>query len=873
LIFSAGTGGDALTIDANQLANASAVIESLGGLTLYAVDLLNTNLHFESELVQTAGPTQRSYIQPQGDPNKYDSNDYRWEKWSRAGRYRHKETGQTVKNWTQYHVTETEFATQVTQSAPALIRAGGDMALYGDTLTNDKSHILAGGVLVGELDKLNNIAALGEHVIHQEGTSQYIRSRWRGGTRRYHQRKWNAVLPYTPADVVQTIDLGVTQLLEQVAQKTPHHTVPASSLFTSAPASHHYLIETDPRFANYRRWLSSDYLLTQLGYDPALTQKRLGDGFYEQRFIAEQIAQLTGRRFLDGYADDEAQYLALLTAGVRYAQDWNLRPGVALNAAQISQLTQDMVWLEAREVTLADGTTTRALVPQVYLRPGSADLGRTGTLIAAHHVNLNLAGDLTHTGTMAGYAITQISGKTLHNAGTITGNTVVLSARHNINNLGGTITARDDLLLSATHDITLASTTRSDHNTAGASDFSRTHIDRTATLTTANGPLALNAGRDLNLTAASIQNTGNDQTVLLAGRDLTLTTLMVSEQENIVGDANNYLKQGFEQDAGTRIHTQGDVLLQANHHLTARAADISSEQGTLTLLAQGDIALQAGIDRRNWQEGRQHKDGGLVSRKQTTTRDSLFTSTAQASSVSGTTVALQGQHITITASNVVSDTLTTLIAQNNLNISAGTHTRQENHYRYTKKSGLLSGGGVGVTIGTQMLSQDQTGRTTRAAASTVGSLAGDVFLTAGNHYAQTGSRVLAPQGNIDIQAKNLAIVEARETGRMTETTQFKQSGVSISLSAPVLNAWQTTQRVFRATQTVQDGRMQVLGALTTAMSLGELYAAGKQTVEPLRASSAWIQPRTAPALASTSAWGRRAAKAATNTPATRRTVR
>ena len=54
-----------------------------------------------------------------------------------------------------------------------------------------------------------------------------------------------------------------------------------------------YLIETDPRFANYRNWLSSDYMLQALSLDPAATQKRLGDGFYEQRLVNEQVAQLT----------------------------------------------------------------------------------------------------------------------------------------------------------------------------------------------------------------------------------------------------------------------------------------------------------------------------------------------------------------------------------------------------------------------------------------------------------------------------------------------------------------------------------------------------------------------------------------------------
>ncbi len=68
------------------------------------------------------------------------------------------------------------------------------------------------------------------------------------------------------------------------------------------------LLETGPRFAKYRTWLSSDYMQQQLGLDPTLAQKRLGYGFYEEQLIREQIALLTGRRFLSGYASDRVQY-------------------------------------------------------------------------------------------------------------------------------------------------------------------------------------------------------------------------------------------------------------------------------------------------------------------------------------------------------------------------------------------------------------------------------------------------------------------------------------------------------------------------------------------------------------------------------------
>ncbi|WP_439328532.1 hypothetical protein, partial [Lonepinella sp. BR2357] len=58
------------------------------------------------------------------------------------------------------------------------------------------------------------------------------------------------------------------------------------------------------------QWLNSDYMFNQLRYDHSKTQKRLGDGYYEQRLINEQINQLTGRRYLTGFNNDMEQYKA-----------------------------------------------------------------------------------------------------------------------------------------------------------------------------------------------------------------------------------------------------------------------------------------------------------------------------------------------------------------------------------------------------------------------------------------------------------------------------------------------------------------------------------------------------------------------------------
>jgi filamentous hemagglutinin len=62
----------------------------------------------------------------------------------------------------------------------------------------------------------------------------------------------------------------------------------------------------------------------------AATQKRLGDGFYEQRLIREQVAALTGQRFLGDYTSDDEQYRALMNGAVTQATSLKLRPGIAV---------------------------------------------------------------------------------------------------------------------------------------------------------------------------------------------------------------------------------------------------------------------------------------------------------------------------------------------------------------------------------------------------------------------------------------------------------------------------------------------------------------------------------------------------------------
>nr|WP_314741257.1 S-layer family protein [uncultured Haemophilus sp.] len=163
--------------------------------------------------------------------------------------------------------------------------------------------------------------------------------------------------------------------------------LPEASLYKINPdAPSGFVVETDPRFTNKRQWLSSDYMFNALRYNHDNVHKRLGDGFYEQRLVNEQVHQLTGRRFIEGYQNDLEQYKALMNSGVKYAKALNLSVGVGLTAKQMSELTTDMVWLVNKEVTLADGRKITALVPQVYLVARDSDITSHGAVISANQI-------------------------------------------------------------------------------------------------------------------------------------------------------------------------------------------------------------------------------------------------------------------------------------------------------------------------------------------------------------------------------------------------------------------------------------------------------------------------------------------------------
>ncbi|MCR6480417.1 hemagglutinin repeat-containing protein [Variovorax sp. ZS18.2.2] len=607
-----------------------------------------------------------------------------------------------------------------------------------------------------------------------------------------------------------------------VRTSLPNLTVPTASLFGVRSAGGGYLVETDPRFANYRNWLSSDYLLNSLGTDPNNTLKRLGDGFYEQKLIREQVAQLTGYRYLDGFQSDEDQYAALMDSGAAFAKQYGLRPGVALSAAQMAQLTSDIVWLVEQTVTLPDGTSQKVLAPQVYVRVRPGDINGSGALISAGATLIKSRGDVTNTGTIAGRNIVAIHADNIDNlGGRIDGSSVRLDAARDLNNIGGSITARDSAVLQAGRDINIQTTTTTQAGVQGI----RTGIDRVAGVYVTNpgGLLVASAGNDLNVVGAILVNAGKDgNTVLAAERNVKLGTVTTASSDRTVWDPKNFRSENLSAEVGSQVQTAGAVQISAGNDIRLRAASVDAK-GAVVATAGRDVAIEDGKSTLSLDEAHQYTTKGFLFKEKIATRDQVDRTDSVASNVGGSTVSVAGGNdIRVVGSNVVSDNGTTLVAKNNLSIEAAINEGSERHDRQEKRSGLLGTGGIGFMIGTQQQAQDGRTQTTTAARSTVGSVNGNTTLVAGNQYVQTGSDVMSPQGDVTIAAKNIRIQEARETSRTDTEQRQRTSGLTVALSNPILDAAQSAVQTVTTMGETSNARMQALGAATIALQTREL---------------------------------------------------
>ncbi len=795
-----------------------------------------------------------------------------------------------VGTFTYYEVEETITETRTVSSDPGKILSGGAMTLVG-TVTNDNSQIAAGGTLSVSGPAIDNIGASGQRVITRIGTATVTQAR--DSDRKEYSEPYNRTLTAESIELpvgtsggnlsvslsgtapgangatatgpvlIASLGLPSGNVVRTVSNPA---TIPDSQLFAvnSTPDAP-YVVATDPRFIGNRESVSSDYLFgllqqpgapvgnagasgainTGLGNTPGglnalipagakfLTPsgqpRRLGDGFYEQKLVADQILATTGQRFLDGFGDNDSQYKQLLANGAQFALNNGIKLGAALTEAQQRQLTTDLVWLVEQTVALPDGTTESVLVPQVYLLVREGDLQGDGTLMAGRDVKLAADGDITNSGTIGARDATVMTAANIVNqaGGLIQGTIVDLAAREDLTNLVSLIKG-DNVALSAGRDIALTSTSAFENNGAtwGSYVSGVSRVDA--------GNLSLQAGRDINLTAAQV--TATEDARLQAGRDINLATLQESHGESLVRNKKNRHDLSTSSEVGSSIAADGNLTLIAGQDVNARAADVTAGE-QLAVGAGRDINLTAGVQTGSAYDETHYKTKGFMSSKTTHTKTARDWEQSLATTFTGdTAVLMAGRDLNVSGSNVGAQKDLVMSAERDVNILPGQNAQDSYDYKMVKKSGFGAMGGF--SFGTSKQTDSLDSKKVFHNASTVGSVEGDVLINAGNALNITGSNVIARQGDITLIGKEVNIGAALDTTQEREFHEIKQTGLTLTASNPIVSAVQTGVRMADAAGKSDNAVMQGLAGVTTGLAAVNAYDAVQASTKAAAAAEA-----------------------------------
>ena len=767
----------------------------------------------------------------------------------RSPRWLHKDD---VKKVWKSDYTESVYKQRVRQSTPAEIVIGGNLHILDGKWENYDSQLLIGGSVMGNAQAIDNVATDAIKTIEQRGAKRrgsYDRHGFSG----YKKIDFddNMQIIYSsidktdrdgfniPVSVYQTHVHHLPAIQNNAGENTanPNLTqpnippsikgstdivqLPNSSLYSTQPNHPDYLIETDPAFTNYRRWLGSDYLLA--AFDPVNKHKRLGDGYYEQKLVNEQIARLTGYRRLDGYNNDEDQLKALMDAGITFARNQQLVPGVALSAAQVAQLTSDIVWLENQTITLQDGSQQTVLVPKVYVVARKGDLNSTGSLISANVLQLN-ADEIRNGGTIAGRKVVDLRAQNIEHSGQIRGEKVWLDAQNQINLQGGDIAAGKLLSLSADQ-INVSSTTA----TSGDKQNGNTVVDRVARLSVGEdgsegGILSIQSQHDTHLNGAVVRNTsqGGKTQIISEHGNVDLGTVATERHESYgsLSDKNHrHVHQTAE--VGTDIQSQGDLLIKAGNDIKIRQGNLDSEKGLTALQAGHDIQISEGRSTLNLDESVYTTSKKLLSKSNHLDTYQRQHDEAQGSSVTGKLVYMEAGHdLNVVGSDIVSEQKAQLHAGHNAQLTTAQSYYNDRESHQTKKSGLMGTGGIGFTVGSKQDRFTQTSQVVQQVGSTAGSLNGDALITAGNQYSQIGSTVSTPKGRITIDAAKINIADAKNIQIGESEYVHQQKGLTIALSTPITDlAQQAIDTAKNAKQVGQskNARVNAMAAANTAM--------------------------------------------------------
>ena len=348
-------------------------------------------------------------------------------------------------------------------------------------------------------------------------------------------------------------------------------------------------------------------------------------------------------------------------------------------------------------------------------------------------------------------------------------------------------------------------------------------------------------------------NAAAGDSIVMQGANVTIEAVKDSQLDDIQNVSKNYYSRYMRADetlSGGVISAGNDLIVRATGEAGSVAensdmkpiagtgnvklsgAYLQSQDGQVGVVANNNVEIGAIKTEHSTAYEYYKKSKSMFSTKVVTIADLATREQVEGSVVSGKSVAVQAGNlidmtgdVLVKASQIVADNDLQITAGRNLTIGADQQESKTYSFYEKKKSGMFSGGGFGVTIGSQKLTQKQWVTKETNIGSTIGSVDGNVDLTAGKQYTQTASQVSSPGGDVNILAQNVDINAAADTLLLNSEQRFKQSGLTLAISSPVISAFQTVQQMSQAASETSDGRMKALAGATSALAINDAYGA------------------------------------------------
>lgn len=387
-----------------------------------------------------------------------------------------------------------------------------------------------------------------------------------------------------------------------------------------------------------------------------------------------------------------------------------------------------------------------------------------------------------------------------------------------------------------------------------------------STLSTAGGDMSLVAGAEFALEASHLVAGAN---LFIDANDITLTaltdTVRVDSQQR-AGSRRTQTQAVFTELAGGEapgaVLAGGDILMRAAGDIDVAGMQLTSLDGLVGMIAAGDVRIGAVELERVESSLSRSRSSGLLSRSRTTTINELEQTLHVGSLISGARVGIDaGGELTVAGSAVVADGNIALSAGGDIDIVANTEHTERYHYRDRRRSGIFSSGGLSITIGSQRSTRERNDTFIEQSqvVSLVGSRFGSIGVAAGGELNIAGADIVtlgadelsAPEAwaeareaalalderladnarSITLSGASVSIAPGMDSHLYEESYRFRQSGITVTVTNPAIQAAQTVSQLASAASRAGDDRSRALAGAAGALSLFNAYTTSRNVMD------------------------------------------